>query len=128
MLTVEQAIKKAERLLPGGPAPEGHNDPRWQAIVAVAEFIESDTDEVWTFALRWGRHRNKDLRTAIATCLLEHLLAYDFDRIFPRVEAATKKSRRFADTFCLCWAFDQTQEPANARRFNRLKRTCRLVE
>jgi hypothetical protein len=127
MMTVAQAIKKAERLLPGVPAHEGHKDPRWQAIIAVAEFIDSDADEVWTFALKWGRHRNADLRTSIATCLLEHLLACDFDRIFPRVEAAVKRSRRFADTFCRCWAFDQAQEPANARRFDRLKRTCRLV-
>jgi hypothetical protein len=121
-MTVEQAIAEAQKVLPGTPAPEGELDPRWQAIIKVGRFIKKDPEPVWAFALKWGRHANADLRMAIATCLLEHLLEYHFDLIFPRVEAAVKRSRRFADMFCSCWKFDQAEEPANARRMDQLQR------
>lgn len=124
-MTVEQTIAKAEKILPGTPAPEGQRDPRWQAIIKVGRFIKSDPEPVWAFALKWGRHPNGDLRMAIATCLLEHLLGHHFDLIFPRVEVAVKRSRRFADTFCSCRKFDQSEEPANARRMDRLQRSLR---
>lgn len=124
-MTVEQAIARAERILPGAPAPTGKRDPRWQAIIRVGKFIESDPEPVWAFALKWGRHANGDLRMAVATCLLEHLLGSHFDLIFPRVETAVKQSRRFAGAFCSCWKFDQAKEPANARRMDRLQRRLR---
>ncbi len=124
-MTVEQAITEAQKVLPGTPAPEGELDPRWQAIIEIERFTEENPEPVWAFALKWGRHANADLRMAIATCLLEHLLECHFDLIFPRVEAAVKRSRRFADTFCLCWKLDQAEEPANARRMDRLQRRLR---
>ncbi len=73
-MDASQAIRYANSILPGVPAPEGEEDPRWQAIIDVGEFIQSDPEEVWTFLSRWGAHSDPDLRTAIAACLLEHLL------------------------------------------------------
>jgi hypothetical protein len=52
-MTVQEAIARAEAVLPGHVAPEGESDPRWQAVIAVAEFIESDPEAEWSFALRW---------------------------------------------------------------------------
>ena len=72
-MTVQEAIEQAEALLPDSVAPEGETDPRWQAIIDVGDFIESDPELVWAFALRWGSSEDDDLRAAIATCLLEHL-------------------------------------------------------
>ena len=67
-MTVEDAIAAADAILPGTTAPEGDTDPRWQAVIAVAEFIETDPEAVWQFALRWGSYDDKDLQTAIGTC------------------------------------------------------------
>ena len=72
---VQQAIIEAEKLLPSVPAPDGEADLRWQAIIEVGEYIETEPHEVWPFILKWGKHPSEDLRMAVATCLLEHLLA-----------------------------------------------------
>jgi hypothetical protein len=117
---VRQAIRHAESLLPGEPVEEGL-DPRWQAIISVAEYLESDPDVVWEFIRRWGAHPHEDLRAAIATCLLEHLLDYKFATYFPRVERAALFDPLFADTFLRCWAFGQVKEPDNAIKFELLK-------
>ena len=94
-MNVAYAIRKAERVLPGTEAPEGELDPRWQAIICVADHIEHHPDEVWRFTRKWGAHANADLRAAVATCLLEHLLEHHFDRIFPLVSEACQRSKRY---------------------------------
>jgi hypothetical protein len=125
MKTITQAIRQAERILPGTATPEGKSDPRWQAIIEIGEFIESNPNEVWHFARKWGTHRNRDLRMAIATCLLEHLLEYHFEGIFPLVEKAAVRSKRFAETFGYCWSFGQTLKPENKKRITALRKTTR---
>src|SRR5580765_1676085 len=62
MMTVEEAIAAPDAILPGVAAPDGETDPRWQAVIAVAEFIETDPEPVWSFALRWGRYSDQDLQ------------------------------------------------------------------
>jgi hypothetical protein len=121
-ITVRQAIARAERLLPGEPAPEGKPDARWQAIIRVGEFIKTQPEAVWQFAHRWGKHAQADVRRAVATCLLEHLLERHFDLIFPRVRRAALASVRFADTFRSCWSFGQSEESTSAARMESLRR------
>jgi len=122
---VQKAIERAERMLPGHPALDGVMDPRWQAIIEVSEYTEDHPSEVWRFARKWGAHANKDLRAAVATCLVEHLLECRFEQIMPLVEAACHESKRFADTVALCWEFGQTETTENQRRFRRLLRRIR---
>src|SRR5581483_10911837 len=74
-------------LLPGEPATGGQ-DPRWQAVIAVGEYIETEPEAVWSFIRRWGSHPQEDLRDLIATCLLEHLLEHQFRGLLPAGEAA----------------------------------------
>jgi hypothetical protein len=126
-MTVTDAINTAERLLPGIPAPEGEVDERWQAILKVRAFIKTEPEHVWTFVDRWGRSDEKDLRTAIATCLLEHVLEHWFDRFFPRVELAVRSDIRFADTFSRCWQFGEAEELGNAERFKTLHDEAALL-
>ena len=118
---VRRAIARAERVLPGTPAPDGKRDPRWQAIIRVGEFVESQPEAVWQFAHRWGKHAQADLRAAVSTCLLEHLLEHHFELLFPRVRRAALESPRFADTFDTCWTLGQAAAPKNAARVKRLK-------
>ena len=123
-MTVQEAIQTANQVLPGQEAPEDVIDPRWQAIIAVGKFIETNPEEVWRFAHQWGQHADEDLRTAIGTCLLEHLLEHHFDLLFPRVEVAVKSSPEFADAFSRSWKFGQASKPSNQVRFDKLLSEC----
>ena len=120
---VAEAIREAEALLPGIPTDEGQ-DPRWQAIIEVSEYIwsgpEAAVEAVWGFTLRWGVYPQEDLRTAIATCLLEHLLEHHFAAFFPRIEALAMADPLFGDTFERCWQLGQALEPGNAERYTAL--------
>jgi len=124
-MTVLHAIAAADLVLPGQAAPEGEIDPRWQAIIAVGEFVETEPEAVWSFVRRWGASSDGDLRMAIATCVLEHLLEYHFDRFIPRVEEAARADHRFGDMVSLCWKFGQADEPARPERFDALVRIVR---
>jgi hypothetical protein len=119
-MTVEDAILSAESILPSEAAPDGEVDARWQAIIEVSEFIETEPDAVWTFVRKWGAHADEDLRTAIATCVLEHLLEQHFDSFIERVEEAAREDSLFAHTVTGCWKLGQAEEPARAARFDRL--------
>ena len=121
-MDVHEAIRRADRALPGCPGPGGKEDPRWQAIIAVGNHVETNPVEVWRFVERWGCHENDDLRMAVATCVLEHLLEHHFDSVFPQVEELAKSDPLFAETVSWCWKFGQARERANADRFDRLVR------
>jgi hypothetical protein len=122
MKRVERAIKNAEKLLPGIPAPEGETDPRWQAIIKIGEYIENNPQEVWLFIRKWATHPNEDLRMAISMCLLEHLLEFHFDDYFPKVKKACYQSKRFSGTFDMCSNFGQSNQPENSKLINELKK------
>ena len=119
-MTVQEAIARAEAILPGRAGSEGTTDLRWQAVIAVAEFIETDPEGVWPFILRWGSSEDGDLRMAIATCALEHLLEYHFDAFISRVEATARENHLFAETVTSCWKFGQSEQPIRAARLERL--------
>jgi hypothetical protein len=119
-VTVQEAIAAADAILPGVAAPEGARDPRWQAIIVVGEFIEDEPEAVWSFIVRWGASPNEDLRTAIATCLLEHLLEYHFDRFIVRVEQRALADRLFGDMTRGIWKFGQSEDPGRSERLDRL--------
>jgi len=125
VIDVWDAIASAERILPGQAAAEGVRDPRWQAIIAIEDFVREEPDAIWSFILRWGSSPDEDLRTAVATCLLEHLLGHHFSRFFPRVEEAVRGNALLADTFSKCWKFGQAKEEDNAKRFDGLQAECR---
>jgi hypothetical protein len=125
MKSVSAAIRAAERILPGRAAKSGAIDKRWQAIIAVGEFVPSHPDETWSFAAKWGRHRSTDLQAAIATCVLEHLLENHFKRVFPRAAELARTNRAFARTFSMCWLSGQAKRPANAKAFLSVVREVR---
>src|SRR3954469_24973062 len=121
-MSVEDAIRRADAILPC-IRPEG-GSVRWQTIGALGEFVEADPEAIWTFVSRWGDNPLEDLRDAVATVLLEHLLEYHFALIFPRVETATRENLLFADMFQRCWKFGQSELPANAKHFDDLQARC----
>jgi len=124
-MTLSDAISEANAILPGVPAQSDGQDARWQAIIAIGDFIESDPEPIWTFVARWGANDDDDLRAAIATCLLEHLLEHHFDLIFPRVQDLARRDANFADTFRICSKFGETELAENSSRFDALKKETR---
>jgi hypothetical protein len=124
-MTVQETIATAESLLPGQAAPEGDVDPRWQAIIAVGEFIEDEPEAEWSFVVRWGASPNEDLRAAIATCLLEHLLEHHFEAFISRVEEAAHADQCFSDMAASCWKFGHCEDRDHAARFDRLVASIR---
>jgi hypothetical protein len=120
-MTVGEAIAAAEKILPGHEVSDVTEDPRWQAIVKISDFIPQEPEAIWPFVLKWGSSKwDDDLRAAIATVLLEHLLEYHFDLLFPRIEIAARSNVWFGKTTSLCWKFGQSKEPTRAARFDRL--------
>jgi hypothetical protein len=119
-MSAGQAIAAAEAILPGRAAPDGEVDPRWQAMIAIAEFVADDPDPICAFVLRWGSYADADLQSAVASCLLERLLEFHFERVFPEIEAHARRDRVFADTFSRCWKYGQADEAPHAARFDAL--------
>jgi hypothetical protein len=122
---VRETIAEVEAILPGKAAPDGEDDPRWQGMIRIADFIQEEPDAVWAFILRWGCREDEDLRTALATVLLERLLACHFEAFFPEVATAVQSNILFADTFARCWKFGQSKEEVNARLFDDLRKSLR---
>ena len=116
MENVELAIQAAEKLLPGEATPDGEEDPRWQAIIQVGEFLPTDPAPIWSFIQRWGAYPDDDLSDAIATCLLEHLLEMHFDAYFPKVAKEAHANPQFARTVEICEAFGATEENFDVAR------------
>jgi hypothetical protein len=125
VIDVWEAIERAERILPGQAAPEGERDPRWQAIIVIEDFVQEEPDAIWSFILRWGGSADEDLRDAVATCLLEHLLGRHFSCFFPRVEETARSNALLADTFLRCWKVGQSKDEDSAKRFDDLQAECR---
>src|SRR5437870_5080329 len=49
-------------------------DCRWQSAIVISEFIDTAPEKVWDVIVRYSDSDDPDLRTAIGTVLLEHLL------------------------------------------------------
>jgi len=98
-----------------------HERTRWQAAIALGEIAEKDPESVWILVERHGSRRHKDVRVAIATCVLEHLLEYHFDAFFPRVTETVRGSRWFRDTFSYCYQLGQAKLSRNAKQWRKLQ-------
>lgn len=120
MTTLAIAIADAERALTGAMTYDGDLDPRWQAVIRVAEFIPDNAEQVWEFAAKWGGILDPDLQAAIATCLLEHLLEHHFDFVFPKVAERARRDSIFASTLRLCWKFGQAERPEGSAALDAL--------
>lgn len=87
-----------------------NNDCRWQAAIVVGESVELNPDGVWQVICKFGESRDEDMRDAVATVLLEHLLEHRFDECFARLKSRIEGgSRRLVDTLRRCWAFGEAE-------------------
>ena len=83
----------------------------------VGESIEENPEGVWQVICEFGVTEDEDMRIAVATVLLEHLLEYHFTTYFPRLEEKIKGgSSLLADTLRRCWAFGRAEAHWNEVR------------
>ena len=79
---------------------------RWQATIIIGEFIEKYPGRVWRVARELGASRNKDIRAAASTVLLEHLLQYHPKKMLKLFREELKQGNsRFARAVAGCWNF-----------------------
>lgn len=98
------------------------SDVRWQACIAIGEWIGTTPNRVWEAVLAYARSPHEDVRDAVATVLLEHLLEQDFDGFAAKCRNEIRSSDDlFLDTLRRCWAFNEharTQLDALIRAFS----------
>jgi hypothetical protein len=87
-----------------------NNNCRWQAVIVVGESIEEAPEKVWEVVCEFGISEDEDMRDAVATVLLEHLLEHHFAAFFPRLEKKIKEGAPLlADTLKSCWPFGEAE-------------------
>ena len=85
---------------------DSDNDCRWQAAIVVGESIETEPEKVWEVVCEYGTSTDEDMRVAVATVLLEHLLEHHFDTYFPKLRQRIEDGAPLlADTLSRCWLF-----------------------
>ena len=101
---------------------------RWQAAIALGELAATVPGLIWPLVLKHGSRRHADVRMAVATCVLDHILEYHFDAYFPRVAKASTRSPWFRDTFRSCWRTGLADLPRNARRWRSLEKALGKID
>jgi hypothetical protein len=100
-------------------AKKGKN--RWKAAAELSEFVQSAPSLLWPRVLKYGLSEDDDLRQAVATCIVEHVLEYHFGRYFPRLEhEVLMGNQNLGQTFLLCSKFGQSTEAENSRKWENL--------
>jgi hypothetical protein len=100
-MTVFDAIAEAESLLHLKPVEKG-KDPRWQAIIKVGEFIESEPEMIWAFICESRQTNDEDLQQALACCLLEDLIEAH-PEYKSRAQDLASRDTDFQRLFEICW-------------------------
>ena len=82
---------------------DSNNNCRWQSLIIIGEYINRFPDEILNIIIKYGSSEDKDMRTAIATILLEHLLEKDFKKYFSLYKNISKNNFFLLDTLSKCW-------------------------
>lgn len=94
---------------------------RWAAAAELSEYVFEQPDLIWPMVPRLGSSEVEDIRQAIATNALEHILERHFEAFFPALESEISKgNENLRDTLRLCWKFGESLEPSRARRWEAL--------
>lgn len=87
-------LKMADRLI-----PDRNNSIRWRTFLLVGEYIRDFPSKVWPFIVKYGAVPNKDIRNGVASCLLEHILEYHYDKYLPEVEKLLFSNKNYIYIF-----------------------------
>lgn len=94
---------------------------RWQAAIALGCYCENDPSLIWPLVVKWGSSENDDVRAAISTCVLEHILEYHFEEYFYKLSEIVQSGNiYFRDSLKICYKLGQAKLPHNSKSFDRL--------
>ena len=111
LLQIRELLKndlKAEYLeLACKQIDDSDNTCRWQAIIVVGEFIKNKPETIWGIIKKYGSSDDADMRSAIATVLLEHFFEINphlFDDKFKEIKKLVKeeKNQNLLNTLSMC--------------------------
>lgn len=99
---------------------------RWSAATELSDYAEENPDFIWPLVIKHGSSSDGDLRSAIATCALEHILEHHFAEYFDRLaDAMAQRNSKLALTFGCCWKLGEARLADNAQRWDDLLRKHR---
>jgi hypothetical protein len=94
---------------------------RWAAAEAAGQLVSDRPRAVWNLVVAHGASEIEDVRSAVATCMLEHLLEEHFEEYFPLLEREIRAGNiMLGDTLRRCWKLGQAELGANADRWDKL--------
>lgn len=93
------------------------NDVRWSAAATLTDYAMYHPDHVWPNILKHGSSNDEDRRTAVATCLLEHLFEAYFSKLEKVILAGNNNLK---DTLSMCWKSGKSEIPENSARWESL--------
>jgi hypothetical protein len=94
---------------------------RWAAAEAATEYAYTEPEKIWPLVIQFGSSDELDLRQAIASCVLEHVLEHHFETFFPHLEAAIRGGNaHLRHTLKLSWKLGRSEITANSERWDAL--------
>src|SRR5258706_4702032 len=94
---------------------------RWAAAKAGGECVVSRPRAVWNLVLAHGVSPVEDVRSAVAACMLEHLLEEHFEDYFPLLEQEVHSGKLLlGDTLRRSWKMGRAELPGNSARWDDL--------
>ncbi len=100
-MNVDAAIDRVRATL-ACPFAERDEDPRWQAVIDLGEYLQSEPERIWSFIEELHEPQDEDLRSALATCLLEHLTE-EYPTYRAKAEHLAARSPEFRQMLEMCW-------------------------
>ena len=111
-----RALLRARRAITAGAEPtaflawaeglveDASNNCRWQALILIGESIEAAPAAVWKVIKKYGRWPDSDMRAAVGTVLLEHLIAERPKDMLRKLRAELRDGEDLLrDTLAHCW-------------------------
>lgn len=85
------------------------NDCRWQSLIVIGHYMDKRVKETWDIIIKYGNSEDEDMRSAIATILLEHFFEKDIDSKNWYLEDLRQKISReeysnLKKTLRICWS------------------------
>jgi len=96
----------------------------WLAATVLSYFVEKYPAQLLRIIRSVAQDSSDDQRTALAKCILEHLMENHFDDVINMVSQETDAELRYAlvDILARCWPFGEAEKKSNWERVESLVR------
>jgi hypothetical protein len=94
----------------------------WSACVVLSYFVDQHPLQLFSIIQSVAEVASDDQRTALAKCLLEHLMESHFDFVIDSITIEPNPSQRFAlaDILSRCWPYGEAENHSNWKKVETL--------